>query len=439
MGTLHREFTHRPIFKFLHKRLLTTPLLNFTVNTMNHRYNKILTSLALTVPISLLGVAAEANEVKEDSLRQRYSTTVDLINQLQSAADVSDAEVWNGISDESIVSVHTDTEAVALFSEGLMDGFSDRVRQPLETVLPGDLNLATSQYSAEMPTAQRYTETLNWDGISTIDDATVAQNPTSDTFSPLSDQEIREQLLTTPNTTEAPEIDVLDRRPQPVPSSTFITPNAYGADWGDFYVGSAGATERTNGGTDGNDGIDGSIAAGMGFGNAARNVGVELNVGVINIDNFAADGTVGFKVHRVFPEANNLGVAVGWSNAVKWGDARRDEDTIYGVVTQRFDLRPNRDNSMPLTTSLGVGTGAFRSTGAIEAGDNAPNVFGSVGLRVIPQVSLVSSWSGSALGLAASAAPFNFPVVLTAGVSDLTGNTEEGAQFVGGLGYSFGF
>ncbi len=250
----------------------------------------------------------------------------------------------------------------------------------------------------------------------------------------LSDQEIRDQLLTTPNPVEAPEIDVLDRRPQPVPSSTFITPNAYGADWGDFYIGSAGATEDTK------DGLDGSASVGMGFGNAVDNVGVELNVGIISIDGFADDGTVGFKVHKLFPKANNLGVAVGWYNPIKWGAAQQDEDTFYGVVTQRFELRPQKSNSMPLTTSLGVGTGAFRSNGAIAAGDNAPNLFGSVGLRVIPQVSLVSSWSGRALGVAASAAPFKqLPFVFTAGVSDLTGNTEDGTQFVGGLGYSFGF
>ena len=265
---------------------------------------------------------------------------------------------------------------------------------------------------------------------------TIAQvDTTSPSNNEAGSEEIRQQLLTTPNpvTEPVPEIDVLDRRPQPIPSSTFITPNAYGADWGDFYLGTAGTTEDTD------DGLDASASLGMGFGNAVDNVGVELNVGIISIDGFADDGSVGFKIHKLFPKANNLGVAVGWTNPITWGAAEEDEDTIYGVVTQRFDLRPNKQNAMPLTTSLGVGTGAFRSVGAIEAGDNAPNIFGSVGVRVIPQVSLVSSWNGSGLGLAASAAPFNFPVVLTAGVSDLTDNTEEGTQFVGGLGYSFGF
>ncbi|MEO1447399.1 MAG: hypothetical protein AAFV46_14430, partial [Cyanobacteria bacterium J06635_11] len=116
------------------------------------------------------------------------------------------------------------------------------------------------------------------------------------------------------------------------------------------------------------------------------------------------------------------------------------EDTFYGVVTKRFDLAPNsRSNRLPLTTSIGVGTGVYRSTGAIAAGSNDPNIFGSLGLRVIPEVSLISSWDGSGLGLAASTAPFDFPMVLTLGVADITDNTSDGTQFQGSLGYSFSF
>lgn len=319
------------------------------------------------------------------------------------------------------------------YSEGLMASFESHQSATLDTVVPSGDVVALPQESVELAQAS---EPLLPNGGSLLGSPTSVElaQATENSLAQLSDEEIRQQLLTTPNpATETEELDVLDRRPQPIPSSSFITPNAYGADWGDFYIGSAGTTEDTD------DGLDASASLGMGFGSAVDNVGVELNVGIISIDGFADDGSVGFKVHKLFPRANNLGVAVGWTNPITWGAAERDEDTIYGVVTQRFDLRPNKENPMPLTTSLGVGTGTFRSKGAVEAGDNAPNVFGSVGLRVIPQVSLVSSWSGRALGLAASAAPFNFPVVFTAGVSDLTDNTEEGTQFVGGLGYSFGF
>jgi hypothetical protein len=250
-----------------------------------------------------------------------------------------------------------------------------------------------------------------------------------DTFAPLSDEELRQQLLIDPNLNIA---DLL-QGPQAVPSSTFLTPSAYGANWGQGYVGVSGAT------VDNDRGLDGSASIGVGLGNAVNNVGVELAVGVISLDGFAEDGVVGFKLHKVFPEINNLAVAVGWTNPIKWGAAQIEEDTFYGVVTQRFNLQPDQANSMPLTASVGVGTGEFRSAGAIASGNNSPNLFGSVGLRVIPDVSVISSWTGSALGLGVSAAPFDAPFVVTAGVSDLTDNTVNGTQFVGSMGYSFKF
>ena len=259
--------------------------------------------------------------------------------------------------------------------------------------------------------------------------STVAQVPVpvDDTFSPLTDEEIRRLLLIDPT------VAVLDR-PRPVPGSGFLTPSAYGADWGDAFVGLSGVTSGRN-----EDKWDGSASVGVGFGDAIDTVGVEVSVGIISLDGFADDGTIGFKLHKVFPQANNLAVAAGWSNAISWGDANDAEDTFYGVVTHRFDLQPDQDNTLPLTASLGIGTGAFRSIGAIEAGSNDPNVFGSLGLRVIPELSIVSGWTGSALGLGVSAAPFDFPLIMTAGVSDVTDNTASGPRFNASLGYSFSF
>ncbi|MGC1305865.1 MAG: hypothetical protein WA885_01460 [Phormidesmis sp.] len=255
-------------------------------------------------------------------------------------------------------------------------------------------------------------------------------SPTDDTFAPLSDEEIRELLLIDPGS-----VAVSSPRPRPVPASSFLTPTAYGADWGDVYVGLSQVTA----GKPANSNFDGSAAIGFGLGNAVENVGVEVSVSIISLNGFADDGIVGFKLHKIFPKADNLAVALGWSNPIKWGAARQREDNFYGVVTKRFDLQPGRSNPLPLTASLGIGTGTFRSTGAAEADNNSPNIFGSVGLRVIPEVSLITSWTGNALGIAASAAPFKFPLVFTVGASDITDNTEEGLRFNSSIGYSFSF
>lgn len=254
--------------------------------------------------------------------------------------------------------------------------------------------------------------------------------PSSDTFSPLTDEEIRQQLLLEPATRFS------RRTPRPVPASSFLTPNAYGADWGDAYISLAQVT----GGRPANSNFDGSLALGFGFGDAVKNIGVETSVSIISLnpDDFAYDGIVGFKLHKLFPKAG-LAVAAGWSNPIKWGEARQRDDNFYGVVTKQFDLRPRSDNSMPLTASLGLETGNFRSVSLAESDDNPLKVFGSVSVSVIPELSLITSWTGNSLGVAASTAPFNFPLVLTVGGSDLTDNTDEGPRFSSTLGYSFSF
>ncbi len=247
-----------------------------------------------------------------------------------------------------------------------------------------------------------------------------------DSFSPedLTDEELR-QLLSV----DAPFFPP----PVPAPASSFGTPTAYGADEGDAFIGIAGVSDGDRSDT------DGSLSLGAGVGDAISSVGVEINVGIISLDGFGDDGQIGFKLHKIIPEADNLAVALGWSNPITWGNADDAEDTIYGVVTQRFDLQPNKSNPLPLIVSAGLGTGSFRSKGAIAAGDNPPNFFGSVGVRVIPEMSLVSSWTGSALNVGVSAAPFEFPLVLSAGASDVTDNTREGIRFSASLGYGFKF
>ena len=240
----------------------------------------------------------------------------------------------------------------------------------------------------------------------------------------MSDDEIRRMLLIDPTS-------FLDRQIA-APSSGFLTPTAYGADNRDAYIGVAGVASGNN------SDLDGSASAGIGLGDANSNVGVELNAAIISLrDDFAQDGSIGVKLHRYFRDAGNFAVAVGWSNVLKWGAAENAEETFYGVVTRRFDL--SADRQLPLTASVGLGTGSFRSQSAIDDDENTPNLFGSLSLRVLPQVSVISSWTGRSLGLAASAAPFSFPLVLTAGFSDATDRTTAGTRFQGSLGYSVNF
>lgn len=357
----------------------------FVLNMATKLYRKAFAGIALAVSLLITGgmPRAEANPSilsSDDLLGGNVST---------SSTDVLMTDSSDAVAQMMQRSVTHQVDPVAGFSR------SSNVTEPL-----------LAQNSVE----------LAQDGV----------NPVDNTFAPLSDEELRQQLLIDPN--------FVPSAPRPAPASGFGVPSAYGADWGDAFIGLSGVTE---GRTD--DKADGSISLGAGFGNAVDNIGVEVSVGIISLDGFGDDGSIGVKLHKVFPGSDNLGVAVGWSNALTWGDANNAEETFYGVMTQQFLLRPEQSNPLPLTISAGIGTGAFRSTGAIDAGTNDPNLFGSFGLQVIPQLSLVSGWTGSALGLGVSAAPFDFPLVITAGVSDVTENTRSGARVNASVGYSFSF
>ena len=246
-----------------------------------------------------------------------------------------------------------------------------------------------------------------------------------DTFSPEEVDRVRESLLVEP-------LIINQSVFIPLPGSNFGTPSGFGASWGSAFTGisyaSAGDTFKD----------DGSAILGIGFGDSLDAVGLELDFGINSLDGFADDGTLGFKVHKAF--STRTAVSVGWANPVRWGDADNNDDTIYGSLTHRFDLKPNNvDNQLPLTVTLGVGTGAYRSVGAIDADDNTPNLFASAGLRVIPRLSMISTWTGNSLNLGVSTTPFNLPVVFNIGVVDVTDNLGDGTRLFFSSGYAFNF
>ncbi|PZO10254.1 MAG: hypothetical protein DCF25_20870 [Leptolyngbya foveolarum] len=287
---------------------------------MNKLPQKTATSLTLAVScvLSIMAVGAEANmiDLSIDGLKGSP-------HNLGLNASPTNFPALNALGLSAAAPTVAMAKTARFSPSGLVPSFINQPKAALETTAPETTALETTDRETTEPeavvleTVALETVASERSGLEVVSlkpttiptvaapfgevfPLEVAQAP-NNTAAPLSDQEIREQLLTTPNTAAAPNLDVLDRRPQPVPSSTFITPNAYGADWGDFYIGTAGATEDTK------DGLDASASVGMGFGNAVDNVGVELNVGIISIDGFADDGTVGFNVHKIFPRANNLG------------------------------------------------------------------------------------------------------------------------------------
>lgn len=219
------------------------------------------------------------------------------------------------------------------------------------------------------------------------------------------------------------------------PGLSIYIPVGFGADRNTVFIGGTYQNTTRNDDDDNN----GNVGVGIGLGDADRLVGVELSYGFKNFNDENDFGEGGFnaKVHRRF--GDSFSIAAGYNGFVNIG--RNDfEHSRYGVITKIFRTRESiRDPLSRVSVTLGVGDGQFRSNGAIDAGDNDPNFFGNIALRIIRPVSFITEWTGTDLALGLSIAPFKgFPWVITPAVRDLAGRGDD-PRFVLGSGISFQF
>ena len=246
-----------------------------------------------------------------------------------------------------------------------------------------------------------------------------------------------------PIVTTKKEVNEEQTKEPPSPGLSFGAPSAYGASGGSIFVGvSYGADADTGLTTLYDDGgskvADGSMNAGFGIGDPNK-LAAEVTVGIISLacqggeSCFGADGTMGMKLHKKIDSPLINGIALAYSDIVRWGEAS-DFATIYGVASKDFKIK-DKDALL----SLGIGTGGFRSKASIDANENDPNLFGGIGIKLNPRLSLASSWNGSTLGAGFGISPFYFPLSVSVGITDLTEVNEQGRQYSINLGYSFSF
>jgi hypothetical protein len=250
-------------------------------------------------------------------------------------------------------------------------------------------------------------------------------------------EDLRQQLLLPlPPVRQALPLETL-----PAPGSSALSPTAFGASFGQAFVGAAfqGRTRFTNS-------SDGTIAAGFGLGDARKSAGLQVSVTVLNLlnnreggdDSAFNRGSISLKLHRLI--SNDLAVAVGVENAIVWGFT--DAGTSgYGVASKIVRLKQNpAEPFSTLTLSLGLGGGRFRSEDDFQNGVDSINVFGSAAVRVTESVSAIADWAGQDLTLGVSIVPFrNLPLVITPAFTDITGSAGDGARFFLGVGYNYYF
>lgn len=217
------------------------------------------------------------------------------------------------------------------------------------------------------------------------------------------------------------------------PSVTIINPSGYGAYWGVAGIG-VGLQDRarlTNK-------ADGVIGLGFGLGNPQTNVGLQLGVTLVDVNDPFQDGLVNIKLHRRLPYDSSI--AFGVQGLLDWGEPDGGS-SVYGSLTKRFLLKPDRSQSFSeIYTSIGVGGGQFRSEFDIQTGIESVGVFGSIAVRVIEPMNIVAEWTGQDLTVGASFVPFrNLPLVVVPALTDITGKAGDGVRFILGVGYSFSY
>jgi len=216
------------------------------------------------------------------------------------------------------------------------------------------------------------------------------------------------------------------------PSITMLTPSAYGKSWGRASVG-LGLQSRSRYSNK----ADGVTGFGFGLGDAKESVALDVNIGVVDLSNFQ-DGNISFKLHTQLK--NDIAVAVGVKNFITFGST--DGGTsAYGVITKMFRIQDKENKPFSrVYLSTGIGNGQFRSELDIRDKIDSLGVFGSVAVKVVNPVNAIIEWSGQDLGLGLSVAPFKkIPLVITPGITDVTGKAGDGSRFVLGIGYSFSF
>ncbi|TAF03811.1 MAG: hypothetical protein EAZ77_16730 [Nostocales cyanobacterium] len=217
------------------------------------------------------------------------------------------------------------------------------------------------------------------------------------------------------------------------PGLSFGAPSAFGAGWGDLFIGASAATAGKT--RDGNP--DASMSAGFGIGDPYNLVGVEFTFNNGSIKNFGYNGTFDLKAHRVVYAQGNTQVAIagGWNTFAQYGNEGIRPSGAYGVVTTYSFLQPdNPVNPMAISFSVGAGGGDFRQ------GNDSTGIFAGVGVQVHPQIGMGVGWSGVGLNAGISVVPIpSIPFTITAQGADLTDNSVGGTVFVLTVGYGFNF
>jgi S-layer homology domain len=167
-----------------------------------------------------------------------------------------------------------------------------------------------------------------------------------------------QDILNRTNIGTAPEILAGTRRkPVNAPVSGVTTPSAFGANWGDVFVGAGYQSNLPAAFAPPGDGNSTVYGAGIGLGNARSLIGLEASYTSAG-NTIGERGGVNFKLHKQLGE--NVAVAAGWENAIRNGYTATNDPKETEIVLAVINS-PRNSNSPAinaLVAALGGGSAA---------------------------------------------------------------------------------
>jgi hypothetical protein len=256
---------------------------------------------------------------------------------------------------------------------------------------------------------------------------------------------------TPPVATRVTEQDILDRtsigtapsivistvrKPPNAPAGGITTPTAFGANWGDIFVGAGYQNNIPTAILPPGDRTSTVYGGGIGLGNSKSFFGLEASYTSAG-DSIAARGGFNFKLHKQL--GDNLAIAGGWENAIRNGynSANDPRDTFYGVVT---GILPVGETSN-FTASVGAGNGRFRTFNDLTLDNSNINLFGSLGFRFSENIAVAADYNGRnfSVGLPLTVKLGDaIGIQVTPALLDIAGDQNTGSKSRFGIGGGIG-
>ncbi|TNF66329.1 MAG: hypothetical protein EP298_09265 [Gammaproteobacteria bacterium] len=222
-----------------------------------------------------------------------------------------------------------------------------------------------------------------------------------------------------------------------LPAFSLGAPVGLVPSWGVIFAGAGGLTNSPSS----ND-VDGSLAFGFGIGDAIKNVGGAISLGIGSVDPTDGGefnrGNFGVSLGHFFTKTLTA-ISVGGLNLGGWNDGGSDamDPSFYGAITQ---ILPN--DYFPVILNLGVGNNSFYYLKSDQRPTTHVGVFGSAAVYILPQLSAIVDYTSGVTTAGVGIVPIAaWPISITLSVYDIFEYVPDHPRvsFMGSISYAYTF